>query len=527
MERNDNQSEPVLIIAISTLILGLGSFVVWLLRLKPRAPHERPAHQIPDRQPPLEPAAGRATPTSPGVALTPRPGAQLAPAPSVQDDLARQPAPALATAPPPGPPLLDAGAKPAIPAATTHWTAPTRYLAGIGLVLAFLGLVYYSRQTLFLLIFGALIAILARPAIGFLQKRLHFSAGLAVITTYLLIAVLLFALPLLIVPNVIQAISSFLSIDWQGLVERLAGGLEQAAAQASATPLVGGLVSGPIQTLADFLQNLLAGMPETAAESVTMESMLSGLGQAVGVLVNVLGPLVSGVLSFIFLLLISLQMSLAGDQVRGWIMKLVPPRFETEINSLLDRISFVWVSFLRGQFALMVVMGLLVWLMNWLLGTPHALLLGLLAGLLEIIPSLGPTLAAVPAALLALLLGSAHFPGLNPLVFMLIVIAGYVLLNLLENQVLVPQILGDAVNLPPLIVIVGVVIAGAQAGIAGVFLVTPIIATGREIVDYLYAKISESPEVEPPEEGQPSLGDQLRGLLGQIRLPFRRTAGQA
>jgi len=511
-----------LVVAVSTFLVGLASFVVWLLRLKPPVPQEKPAAQMPGQrsQPYLQ--AGGATPVVPDAA----PAARAA---TPADSVAQQvPKPEITS---PGPPTPGAGTAPAPEgpaaiAANTQWATPTRYLAAIGLILAILGLIYYSRQTLTLLIFAALIAILVRPAMGFLQKRLHFSAGLAAVTTYLIVGVLLFVLPLLIVPNIIQSINSLLSIDWQGLAQRLAEWLDQAAAQLSATPLVGGLVSGPIQSLADFLQNLLAGMPGSATSDVTMESMLSSLGQAVGVLADIVGPLVSGVVSLIFLLLISLQMSLAGDQVRGWIMNLVPPRFATEISALLDRISLVWVSFLRGQFGLMVVMGILVWLMNWALGTPQALLLGFLAGLLEVIPSLGPTLAAVPAALLALLFGSAHFPGLNPAIFMLIVIAGYVLLNLLENQVLVPQILGDAVNLPPLIVLVGVTIAGAQAGIAGVFLATPMIATGRELFIYVYDKIREVPDIQPPEEDKPSLRDRILGLAGRFHLPMGHTSEQ-
>jgi len=109
---------------------------------------------------------------------------------------------------------------------------------------------------------------------------------------------------------------------------------------------------------------------------------------------------------------------------------------------------------------------------------------------------------------------------------MLIVIAGYVLLNLVENQVLVPQILGDAVNLPPLIVLVGVTIAGAQAGIAGIFLATPMIATGRELFIYVYDKIREVPDIQPPEEDKPSLRDRILGLAGRFHLPMGHTSEQ-
>jgi len=181
----------------------------------------------------------------------------------------------------------------------------------------------------------------------------------------------------------------------------------------------------------------------------------------------------------------------------------------------------VWSSFLNGQFLLMVVMGVLVWLMNWLLGTPAAMLLGLIAGLLEVIPSLGPVVATIPAAVLALAFGSQRFPELNPLVFMLIVIGGYVLLNVLENQTLVPKILGGAVDIPPVVVLIGVTIAGKTAGIAGVFLATPVIATAREILMYVYSKITEKQEVKPPEEIKSSFRDRMR-TFGKRFLPVLR-----
>jgi predicted PurR-regulated permease PerM len=524
MKRDETGANSALIAILGTLMVGLASFVVWLLRLKPQAPHEKPALQA-------DTTAGGITQSGPDAVVVarpaPQPGSQPIPLGGPQPSKASQ-----ATGQSLGPSRGSAGLEPAPAApedgqANTRWTAPTRYLAGVGLVLSILGVIYYSRQTLTLLIFAALIAILARPAMGFLHRRLRFPVGLSVIVVYLTIALLLFGLPLLIVPNIIQGINSLLTVDWPGMVQNITQWLEQAAAQASSMPLVGGLVSSPIQSVADFAGGLVSGTPQPVASNVTVESLLSDLGQAVGLLRSVLGPLVSGVVSFIFLLLISLQMSLAGDEVRGWIMSAVPLRFESEINALLDRITLIWSSFLRGQFALMVVMGVLVWLMNLALGTPQALLLGLLGGLLEIIPSLGPTLAAVPAALLALIFGSAHFSGLDPVIFMLIVIIGYILLNLLENQVLVPQILGDAVSLPPLIVLVGVTIAGAQAGIAGIFLATPIIASGRELFHFVYDKIVEIPEEEPPEEEKPSVRDRVAAFAGRMRLPFRRRAEPA
>jgi predicted PurR-regulated permease PerM len=152
--------------------------------------------------------------------------------------------------------------------------------------------------------------------------------------------------------------------------------------------------------------------------------------------------------------------------------------------------------------------------------------LGILAGLLEVIPSLGPILATIPAVVLAFLFGSSHLTVEN-WVFTLIVIAFYVVVQMIENQILVPYVLGDAVDLPPLIVIIGVVIGGSAFGLLGVFLATPVISTGREVFMYLYDKILEPPpEPEPPEE-KISLMDTLRGFAMRLPRPKLRRASPA
>jgi hypothetical protein len=58
-----------------------------------------------------------------------------------------------------------------------------------------------------------------------------------------------------------------------------------------------------------------------------------------------------------------------------------------------------------------------------------------------------------------------------------------------ENNLIVPRVLGDAVELPPLVVMTGAVVGASVGGILGVMLATPVIATGRVILGYLYRKL--------------------------------------
>jgi predicted PurR-regulated permease PerM len=409
------------------------------------------------------------------------------------------------------------------PKKSTEWSTASRYIAGVGILLFVIWLIAFSRQTLTLLIFAALIAILVHPVIHFLETRLRFSAGLAVLIVYLLVALLLAAIPLVIIPNVIGGIRSLVDFNWGDLLKGASSAIDRWVVQVNSIPVIGATLSSTLETISNMGKGFTSGSQQITLSGESVSTVVSGVGQTIGFFVSILGPVVSGILSLVFMLLISMQMSIAGGQIRGWIVNPVPDRFKEEIGSLLDRLLLVWISFLHGQFSLMVVMGFLVWLLNLFLGTPQAILLGVLSGLLEVIPSLGPVLATIPAAIFALMFGSENFPGLNHAVFMLILILGYVLLNVLENQLLVPRILGDAVSLPPLIVLIGVMIAGAAAGIVGVFLATPMMASGREILNYVYQKIIQAPEKEKPEEEKPSLLDQVRGLIGRFRLPFRRS----
>jgi predicted PurR-regulated permease PerM len=139
---------------------------------------------------------------------------------------------------------------------------------------------------------------------------------------------------------------------------------------------------------------------------------------------------------------------------------------------------------------LMAAVGLLTWIGGFIIGLPQAFFLGVIAGFMELIPNVGPVLAAVPAVLVALLFGSTHM-ALSHLSFALVVIVFYTLVQMIENQFLVPKIMGGAVDLPPLIVLIGVIVAADAFGIMGALLATPMIATGKLVFRYIYGKIME------------------------------------
>jgi predicted PurR-regulated permease PerM len=124
-------------------------------------------------------------------------------------------------------------------------------------------------------------------------------------------------------------------------------------------------------------------------------------------------------------------------------------------------------AWLRGQLVLSATIGVVTFLALTILGVPYALPLAVLAGVLEVIPTLGPTLAAIPAVIVALTIT----PSLA-----LIVIITYVIIQMLENNFLVPKIMQKAVGLNPVIVIIGVMVGANLMGVTGALLSIPFIS---------------------------------------------------
>lgn len=409
---------------------------------------------------------------------------------------------------------------------TKIWSQPTRYMVGAGLVFFILWVFYFSRGSILMVVFAGLLALVASGVIDYLKKHFKMRNGLAITLTYLLIVIILISIPLLVLPAITSAMASLINVDWPTLVNNVVQRLDHIAAQLAMIPLVGSRLQESFTALADLLEQSTTSAQNVATPVVTLESMVGDLGRTLGTLASVLGPIISGVVSLVFLLLLSVQITVGGGAVRKGLVDVLPPAFKDEINRLLDGIIFIWKSFLSGQVLLMFVMGVATWFLNFLLGTPYPLFLGVLAGFLELIPNLGPVLAWVPAAILALVFGSTRFVGLEPWVFALIVSAGYLLLSALENQLLVPRIMGNAVDLPPLVVLIGCIVGGSTLGIAGVFLAVPVMATGKEVFLYLYGKVLETegdlPQPESEEETNRSFREFLQTATARVRGWFNR-----
>jgi predicted PurR-regulated permease PerM len=427
----------------------------------------------------------------------------------------------------PGPqPGLLSTAPEAVPAGN-QWSTTTRYIMGVFLVFAGVFVLYIGRSVIPMVIVAALVALFVNPLIQFFKRRFRMKIGLAVGITYFFVVAVLLMVPLLLIPSLVDAVNFVMNIDAKLMVEKVSQSVEGVSAALQTIPGLGALLKPILDSLTTILNNFTSPA-QTGASGITLSAaeLTSQFAKALGIAAGVLGPTITALASIVITFLLSLRMTLTVDEMKNWSADLIPPKYGPELGTLMMNIRQSWVGFLRGQMALMLIIGILTWLGATILGLPQALLLGVIAGVLELIPNVGPTLAAIPAVVLALFFGSTYLP-INNLVFALIVIGFYVLVQMVENQVIVPRIMGHAVDLPILVVLIGTIAGAGAFGILGALLATPFIATGNLVFRYVYRKILEESPAPPAAEEKAGFLDNMKGYLSRVRQSLSRRAKPA
>jgi len=136
-------------------------------------------------------------------------------------------------------------------------------------------------------------------------------------------------------------------------------------------------------------------------------------------------------------------------------------------------------TWVRGQLLLMLSVGVLSFVGLTILRVEFALPLAILAALLEIIPNIGPIVSAIPAVLIAL--------ATSPL-FALSVVALYFIVQQIENNILVPFIMGRVTGFSPLVAILALMIGGRIAGVAGIVLAVPVMLVLQVLTEEFWEK---------------------------------------
>lgn len=384
--------------------------------------------------------------------------------------------------------------------ASVRWNRDTKFLVTVIALLVIVALAYLARNVIPLIALAAVIAYILQPAVGWLERH-RLPRGLGTALCLLLLIVLLALLPVLLTPPTVNGVRSIIDVLIQ-LPEELDQWTTDII-ERQPTISLGGVTLDLAATLEEMQSSAEEAMSQFRLPSLSalLEYTLTGLRTAGGIVETAAGiasTVVSAAFSTLLLAVLIFFLTKDGRRAGSWLQQMILPEYQPEMIELGRRLDLVWKSFFRGQLLLALVVGAIVFVATSLLGLPGALVLGILAGVLEVIPNLGPVLALIPAVLVALVQGSNTLPVSN-LVFALIVVGVYVLIQQIENNFLVPRIMGQSLNLHPLFVLVGVVVGASFAGVLGAFLAAPVLASLKVLGLYAHAKITDQdPLSEPP-----------------------------
>lgn len=176
------------------------------------------------------------------------------------------------------------------------------------------------------------------------------------------------------------------------------------------------------------------------------------------------------------------------------LLRLVPHTARPRAAELLTAIGNTLRRWLLTQLIAMLVIGTVTTVALMLLGVKAALSLGIIAGLLEFIPTIGPLLSAVPAVAMGFLD--------SPQKALMVVIA-YGLIQFLENHILIPLLMKQGVDLPPVLTILGQALMAIVFGFLGLLVAVPLLAAGMVAIKMLYVEdvVGDADDVPEPAGG--------------------------
>jgi predicted PurR-regulated permease PerM len=320
--------------------------------------------------------------------------------------------------------------------------------------------VWRLRLVVALLFLAFVIAAAMRPGVEALARR-RVPAGVSIGIHYLAIVGLLALFIWLVVPRALGQVEQALGVS---SIPTSAGDLNQAANTST----------GVQHELLVGLQRRLEELP--SASSLVRPGVEFGL-KAFEVVIGIFFVFASAAY-WIF----------ERDRAIGFVCSLVPRPKRKLIRDTWMLIDLKLGAFVRGQLILVAVVATVLSLAFWAIGEPYWILIGAFAGLVEIVPVIGP----ITAGAVAIGVGATASTTVA-------ILAGAVVLvvRLLEDYLVIPRVLGDAVGLTPLVVLISVTSVGILFGGFAVILAIPFAAAISTLIDVVVRNRDPAEEAVP------------------------------
>lgn len=207
-------------------------------------------------------------------------------------------------------------------------------------------------------------------------------------------------------------------------------------------------------------------------DSVTQDSVKTGQAKLGSFIISMSDVLLDSTIIIIYTFLFLIY----KEHFKLFLAKLIRQENHTVLKDILSQIKVSINNYIVSLIIEMIVVSVLTSIGLWIIGIKYFILLGLITGILNLIPYIGILVAGI-ITVLASLTGSAEFS----------IILGILIVNIIvqfiDNNLLVPLIINSKVEINAFVSIIGIIVGGAAAGIAGMFLAIPLLAILKIIFD--------------------------------------------
>jgi predicted PurR-regulated permease PerM len=272
--------------------------------------------------------------------------------------------------------------------------------------------------------------------------------------------------------------------------------------------LIAGFLWAVVPRAVDQIDDAVGGLPQTRSELGEQARESSGIKhdilvgvqrrledlpsgeQLVDPAVEVTLTVFEVALGIFFVLASAAYWIFERKRAEDLLCSLLPRPKRKRVRDTWELIDAKLGAYVRGQAVLIVLVGTVLSVTFWAIGLPYWILVGAFAGVVEIVPVIGPLVAGALAVGVGLTVSwqTALAAGLAVLV-----------VRLLEDYLVIPRLLGDAVGLTPLVVLVAVTACGLLFGGFAVILAIPLAAVIATLIDVIVR------DKDPAEEDVPAV----------------------
>ena len=322
-------------------------------------------------------------------------------------------------------------------------------------------------------VYGGVLAYVAAPLCNKLEKLLlgwfrgkheKLAKGLSITLVLLLAVLIVFAIFLLMVPQVINSLTDLVKVlpgQITALRDQIDANMRSHPEYAEQWDRIYGEINAQIDNWVN------TGLPETA------KTLLSGAVTQVGSVFTIVKNVLIGVIVAAYLLIRRKQLA---AQAKLMIHSIFRPDWVEWIEKEVALADRMFNGFFVGKLLDSAIIGVLCFIGCLIMGFKSSLLIAVIVGVTNIIPFFGPFIGAIPCALLLLLENPVHC-----LMFVIFILV----LQQLDGNVIGPRILGNTTGLASLWVMFGIILFGGIWGISGMIIGVPLMAVIYDIIRQL------------------------------------------